>query len=206
MTFDFTSLSEKKDYDEIPCWFVTTTVTWNLVAWSENILQEVDDLGYQTEDMAGLEIPDEPHPPLFVWEGASKAVPCGSFDGPEGGPEYELQFTGTFRPLTSEEAVALAAGIFEPGINDKVFNEPHGFHKHIVGSLKHALHDHGPITTENINSAAKRILGAVRDWNKKRRVEKVLKVKAQTMHGRCHTCEEVWGTTQGCPECGGKPA
>jgi hypothetical protein len=97
----------------VPCWFVCTTTTWSLVAWSENIAEEVDIVGYQTDDMAGLEIPDTPHPPLFVWEGTSKAVACGSYDGPEGGLEYELQFTGSFRPLTPKEAVDLAAGTLQ---------------------------------------------------------------------------------------------
>jgi hypothetical protein len=203
--FDFTDLNAKTEPEPVPCWFVTTTVTWSIVAWSENLLDEVDILGYQTDDMAGLEIPDEPHPPLFVWEGTYKAVACGTYDGSEGGLEYELQFFGTFRSLTSEEAVALAAGIFEPGINDEIFNHHHGFYKHIAGAVKQALDAHGPITSKNYYSAAKRIIGSIRDWNTKQRSSKLLKIKKQTMHGKCWTCEADWGTTEGCVECEKKP-
>jgi hypothetical protein len=198
---DFGILDDKIEYQPTPCWFVTTTMTWNLVAWSENIQEEVDMLGYQTEDMAGLEVPEKPHPPLMVWEGTSKAVPCGTYDGPDGGLEYELQFEGTFRALTPEEAVALAAGDFKPGI-EEVYNRG-SFGKHLMGQLKSVIDAHGPVTHENRSSALKRLLGSIRDWNRKWLVKQTAKVKARTMHGLCGECEMPWGSNEDCNTCQG---
>ncbi len=82
-----------------------------------------------------------------------------------------------------------------------MFNQHNSFHKHLVGAIKQALHDHGTITITNMNSTAKRVMGAIRDWNKRERAIKLLKAKARTMHGKCWTCEKEWGSTEGCPGC-----
>lgn len=39
----------------------------------------------------------------------------------------------------------------------------------IVGGLKHAIGDHGPITHENLSSAEKRIIAAIKVLNRRRR-------------------------------------
>lgn len=39
-----------------------------------------------------------------------------------------------------------------------------GFEKAIVGALKSAIDAHGPITKENVSSAAKRIVSVAKQW------------------------------------------
>lgn len=170
-SIDFSTLTNAKaEYQPIPCWFVATTFTWGLVAWSDSIKEEVDIVGYNTVDLEGLEYEDLPDAPLLVWEGTCKAVAIGSYDGPDGGPEYEFQFTGTWRELTAEEAVALAAGSFEPGVGTEVYNQG-SFGRHIMGQLKAIIEAHGPVTHENQGSAHKRMLGSIRDWNNRHRAK-----------------------------------
>jgi hypothetical protein len=49
--------------------------------------------------------------------------------------------TDTLKPLTDEEVLERA----------------------IVGALRSAIHDHGPITPEDVGSAAKRVIGNLRN-------------------------------------------
>lgn len=41
--------------------------------------------------------------------------------------------------------------------------------KAIVGSLKSCIDAHGPITRLNVSSAAKRVIGTIKQWNKNER-------------------------------------
>lgn len=155
----------------IPCWVVVVATTHHLVAWSKEIDEDVVAIGHDCYDVMS-ETPPEGSRGIMLWEGTCRAVPCGTLDGYPGGQEYDLAFKGEWRPLTAEEGVALAGGYFEPGIDEEILNQPNTFHKHIAGVLKSAINAHGPITRENLPSAAKRVVGAIRDWNKKQRAKR----------------------------------
>jgi hypothetical protein len=170
MSIDLTDMDPRVDYQTTPCWAVGCTRTGKLISWSESMGNEVDYSGYDTMDL--LEVPFPENPTLImVFEGSFRAIPIGSYDGPEGGPEYDLEYTGSWRPLTEDEAAALVQGNFEPGID--MLDQPNSFARHIHGQFRAIIDAHGPITRANISSAAKRLVGAVRDWSNKQRAKRL---------------------------------
>jgi len=148
----------------IPCWAIACTRTGQLVDWSDSLRAEVEAVGFDACEVL-CEVVDWTAYSwgLLLFEGTIDGVVVGTSDLDDG-PEYEAQCTGTWRELTAEEAVALAAGSFRPGIGSEVYNQG-SFGKHMMGQLKAMIDAHGPITRQNQSSAHKRLLGAIRDWN-----------------------------------------
>jgi len=105
---------EPEPGEKVPMWAVVQRAADDdyLVMDCNPEMREVFGLtGYFDEEWALPLPPDERG--FFMWVGYGQVVPCGSYDGPEGGAEYTWKLTGEYRRLYRWEAVDLANGELE---------------------------------------------------------------------------------------------